>query len=497
MKLIFKSAIIFILFVTITNAQTGTRLVDFNAKSIGRGGTSIGVFDSNNLLMTNPAGISFLNNSAIDVNLSLMFPKVHFKNSINDADGDDNVFPLPSLSYVNKYQDSNFSWGIGFFTYGGMGADYKLNHNLFRDMATGKFIQQEYHSQIALMQGGLTAAYKLSENLSVGASLHLVYSTLEFAMPYSLKPSIMKGMAMPGMTFGQMFGAPPQMGGFGYDEVTAYAKMSDLTALGFNGKIGIAYKVNENLSIGLNYSSPITLTYKDGKADMDMTAQLMDGFGKAVMGYMMQNPGSTQQQAQGAIMSQFAQMGIDLSKGAAATYDMEAELSFPQSFGFGLSYKINRDFMVAADFEYLNWADAFDKMSLKLSNGNNPNINKMIGSSSMNIDFPMNWENSLLIKVGVEYNATPDLALRVGFANGANPVPSSTIFSIFPAVVENHITAGLSYKVSAPLTINAALEMGLENSVDGSKPHVLAHEYEGSTSTLSTTLLHLGVSYNL
>ncbi|MDX9924922.1 MAG: outer membrane protein transport protein, partial [Ignavibacteriaceae bacterium] len=363
--------------------------------------------------------------------------------------------------------------------------------------ATGKFIQQEYHSQIALMQGGLTAAYRLSENLSVGASLHLVYSTLEFAMPYSLKPSIMKGMAMPGMTFGQMFAAPPQMGGFGYDEVTAYAKMSDLTALGFNGKIGIAYKVNENLSIGLNYSSPITLTYKDGKADMDMTAQLMDGFGKAVMGYMMQNPGSTQQQAQGAIMSQFAQMGIDLSKGAAATYDMEAELSFPQSFGFGLSYKINRDFMVAADFEYLNWADAFDKMSLKLSNGNNPNINKMIGSSSMNIDFPMNWENSLLIKVGVEYNATPDLALRVGFANGANPVPSSTIFSIFPAVVENHITAGLSYKVSAPLTINAALEMGLENSVDGSKPHVLAHEYEGSTSTLSTTLLHLGVSYNL
>ncbi|MFA7289801.1 MAG: outer membrane protein transport protein, partial [Melioribacteraceae bacterium] len=137
------------------------------------------------------------------------------------------------------------------------------------------------------------------------------------------------------------------------------------------------------------------------------------------------------------------------------------------------------------------------KMSLKLSNGSNANINKMLGSSSMNVDFPMNWENSLLIKVGVEYNASPELTLRAGFANGANPVPSSTIFSIFPAVVENHITAGLSYKVSAPLTINAAFELGLENSVDGSTPHVLAHEYEGSTSTLSSTLLHLGVSYNL
>ena len=41
-------------------ATNGTRVVGFNAKTIGRGGTTIGLFDSPVLMMTNPAGISFL-----------------------------------------------------------------------------------------------------------------------------------------------------------------------------------------------------------------------------------------------------------------------------------------------------------------------------------------------------------------------------------------------------------------------------------------------------
>ncbi|MBK7868867.1 MAG: hypothetical protein IPJ75_18750 [Ignavibacteriales bacterium] len=66
--------------------------------------------------------------------------------------------------------------------------------------------------------------------------------------------------------------------------------MKELTAIGFNGKI-VAYKVNEELSMGLSYTLPTNLTYKNGKASMDMTAQLNDAFGKAVAGYMQQNPG--------------------------------------------------------------------------------------------------------------------------------------------------------------------------------------------------------------
>jgi long-chain fatty acid transport protein len=492
MKQLYKSLLMVFTLVSLLYPQTGTRLVDYNAKSLGRGGTSIGVFDGTDLMMTNPAGISFLDHSILDADFSLMFPSLHFKNSLNDADGDKNTFPLPSLAYVNKSNGSNFTWGFGFFTSGGMGADFNLQNALY-----GTALQQ-YHSKLASMQGGVTGAYRFTDNFSVGVSLHLVYSMLEFSMPYSLNPSVMQGIAMPGMTFGQMFSAPSSMGGFGYDEVTATAKMTDLTAIGFNGKIGFAYKMNDKLSFGLSYTMPTSLTYKNGKATMDMTAQLNDAFGKAVQGYLMQNPGKSQAQAQTAVMAQFSGLGIDLSQGAATNYDLNVDLKFPQSIGFGVSYAACSNFKLALDAEWINWANAFDNMTIKLSNGTNSNINKMLGNNgTFSLDFPMNWKNAGLIKLGGEYNVNEDLTLRLGYAYSGNPVPESTIFPVFPAIVENHLMLGGSYKISSPLTVHAAFEMGLNKSETASSPSLIADEYSGSTSQLSTVLVHIAVSYAL
>jgi len=320
---------------------------------------------------------------------------------------------------------------------------------------------------------------------------------LEFWMPYSLDPSVMKGVAMPGMTFGQLFAAPPSAGGFGYTEVTASAKMSNLSATGFNGKVGLAYKVNDQLSLGFSYTLPTSLTYKNGKASMDMTAQFNDAFGKAVMGYLAQNPSKTPAEAQAAVGAQFAGMGIDLSKGVIADYDLEVELAFPQSFGMGFSYKTSDVLTLSGDVEWLNWKNAFDKMTLNLSGGANPNINTMLGNSgTFTLDFPLQWENSVIVKLGAEYNVNNSLQLRVGYAYGSNPVPAATIFPVFPAIVDQHVMLGGSYKVMDKLTMHAAFEIALSKSLEASNPSLIADEYDGSTSTLGTMLFHLGASYN-
>ncbi len=499
MKII--SRIIFFITVILTIpavAQTGTRMVGFDARTIGRGGVSIGYFDSPELLMTNPAGISFLNGSMLDASFSLMVPSLHFTNTLNNKDGKTNYFPLPDVSYVNNPGDK-LTWGVGFFTQGGMGADFTLNNPLFVDQS-GNFIPQDYHSKLAVMQGGPSVAYKFTPSFSVGISAQLVYSMLEFKMPYSLSPSIMNGIVNPltGMTFGQMFSASPLQGGFGYQEVTAATDMNNLTAISFTGKIGFAYKVDDQISLGLTYSLPTSLTYKNGKATMDMTAQLNDAFGKAVQGYMMQNPGTTQEQAQGAVMQQFSQMGIDLSKGAKDSFDLENKLTMPQSLGFGIEYKPSSVFNLGLDLEWINWKSAFDKMSLSLSNGTNPNIQKMMGNSgSFNIDFPMDWKDAVLIKVGGEYNVNNDLTVRAGFAYSNNPVPASTVFPVFPAIVESHVMLGAGYKINEYFMINAAYELGLSNKQTASNPSIIANEFNGSTSELGTNIFNLSVSWNL
>jgi long-chain fatty acid transport protein len=295
-----------------------------------------------------------------------------------------------------------------------------------------------------------------------------------------------------------MFAAPPAQGGFGYTEVTAAANMKDLNAVSFTGKIGFAYQVNDKLSLGLTYSLPTQLTYKNGKATMDMTAQLNDAFGKAVMGYMFQNPSATQQEAQAAVMQQFSQMGIDLSKGAVDNYNLQVKLKLPQSLGFGVAYKATENLKMGLDIEWVNWKNAFDKMTINLSDGSNPNIKTMMGNNgSFEINFPMDWKDVVLVKIGGEYNVNTDLTVRAGFAYGNNPVPSSTIFPVFPAIVESHITVGAGYKLTDKLTVNAAYELGLNVKETASNPSIIANEYNQSTSQLGTNLFHVSFAWNL
>lgn len=479
-------------------SQNGTRLIGFDAKTTGRGGVSTGFFDNTSLLMTNPAGISFLKENMLEADFSMMMPKLKFTNTINTAEGNSNTYPLPSLGVTYTPKKSKLTIGLGFFTNGGMGSDFKLNHQLFKDQA-GNYVQQEYYSKFAVMQGGPSVSYKLSKNFSAGISAHMYYSMMDFRMPYSLSPNELKGVVNPqtGMTFGQMFSAPQSQGGLGYSEVTAYAKMSDLTAIGFGGKIGLAYKVNDMFSLGLSYTLPVDLTYKNGKADMDMTYQMNDAFGRVVTGYMTNYPGITQQQAMDSAMNAFSQMGIDLSLGAKATYDLENKLSMPQQISFGFSYAApNKKFRFGMDFEWLNWKKAFEKMELSMTGGQNANINRMMGNTgSFSLNFPLEWKDSYIIHAGGEYDISKIFTMRLGYTYGTNPVPESTVFPVFPAIVENHIMAGGTLNFSPKFAVNFAYEMALKKELTASNPSTVASEYSSSTSSLETMLFHLSLTW--
>lgn len=477
-------------------AQSGTIMISNDAQSAGRGGTSIGVFNSYELMMTNPAGLSFVKGSSVSVNLSVMQSNTHFKNTINDTDGTTNYSPLPDLGYINKSAESKWTWGFGAFTQGGMGADFSLNNALYRD-AQGNYELQDYHSKFAVMEFGPSVAYKLTEKLAIGASLHAVYSMMEFQMPFGMNPSIMEGVAMPGLSFGQLFAADPSQGGFGYQEVIASANMSDLSTISWTGKVGLAYKPNDKLSIGLNFNLPIALNFKSATASMDMTAQFNDAFGKAVQGYMFQNPGSTPDEAMAAVAGQFGQMGIDLSKGVAGEYDLDLNMKMPLSIGYGMSYQASQKINLSFDMIWTNWANAFDKMEMTMTDGTNTNINTMIGGSGFSFDFPLKWKNNVTLKVGGEYAFTDQFTFRMGYAYNNNPTPASTVFAIFPAIVEHHITLGGTYQLAKKLSINAAIETALDNSLTATHFSEVQSEFSNSTSELNTLIGHISFTYKL
>jgi long-chain fatty acid transport protein len=79
------------------------------------------------------------------------------------------------------------------------------------------------------------------------------------------------------------------------------------------------------------------------------------------------------------------------------------------------------------------------------------------------------WQDVNVYKVGAEWRANDDWTLRAGYAYSDNPITSSdvTLNILAPGVVQHHITAGASYKMSDRNTIEFSGMYVPESTVSG------------------------------
>ena len=308
------------------------------------------------------------------------------------------------------------------------------------------------------------------------------------------------------MTFGQMFAGDPAQGGLGYTEVTATADMEDgVTAIGFGGTIGFGYEMNEQFSIGLSYTMQSDLTF-DGDAGMDMTEQFGHAYGLMVgntLNYMFSqgmvvDPENPTPEEMGAAMDMvngsLTAMEIDMAKGMAADYKTEVEMSWPQMIDFSMSLAPIKTTTIYVDLKWINWETAMKDFKMTMTEGTNDNINKMMGSDEVVMVMPLKWKDQVVIALGVQHQFNDMFSARVGYNYGSNPVRTKTLMPLFPAIVEQHITAGVGIAPSKNLAFDLGFEFvpEVEDEVEESD---VATEYNGSTSSLSELLFHFGINY--
>ena len=77
-----------------------------------------------------------------------------------------------------------------------------------------------------------------------------------------------------------------------------------------------------------------------------------------------------------------------------------------------------------------------------------------------------------------------------------NKVTSTTISIQSEVTSKSKNFLGAGYKLSENIIVNAAFEMGLNNSLKASNPSLIANEYSNSTSELATTLIHFSFNYS-
>jgi long-chain fatty acid transport protein len=458
-------------------AQTTGYLLPCSAAApLARGCTLLSATGEPATMLGNPAGLASLAGPALSLAGSAFMPTMDYANSVNPrVSGQDNTYMLPAVFIADRAR-GRFTFGLGAQTLGGMGADYRLTHALLG-------ADQTYHSRFGLMKAAAAAAMTLTDQLALGGSFGALYGQLEFATPYSMNPLAFAGMA----GLAQDPDYAPLFGGF--TEMTAYADMRSLSGFAVSGSASVEYRPSRRVTLAASYVPRSTLTMSGGTAAMNMNAQ----FAQLYQALVAAKDGDD-----AMVNAQLDAFGIDMSTGMATAFDAEVDFGVPATATLALGVRPNDRWGLGLDLGWIGYERGFQYMDVRMRNGTNRNINILMNGDPSNGAFdagwPLEWKDAWVARLGGEWQAPQQLVARAGVMYGTNPVPDNTLFTIFPAVVETALSGGLAYRagsVTASLTYAHALRRGQTAAT----PHMVACEYEGSTSRLAEDMIAVGLTW--
>ncbi len=358
------------------------------ARSMSMGGTDVAWAESPLEAMgDNPAGLGFLTTREFDLGGVVVVPEGHFSKPSSSSSSDLNDSPegLPEAALGVPLEQSPITFGLSFIPDSMLLADWNYLDPPGGLSGTTSYGQQTDKSEIIALRTALGMGVRVTDKLSLGLNLGLIYNQNELVTPYVFQNL-----------------QPPADAPFNGAKTLLNL---DTSGFGWNAQIGLLYRPLTNLQFGISYKSQYTV-HSTGDATGNPSAEL----------------------------------GLSLP----FHYDAEVDNTFPQEVSVGASWKFHPQWRLAAQVDWIDWADAFDTLPVILKNGSNPTLNSALGSNFQD-SIPLNWKSEFVYRVGLEYAMTQNLYLRAGYSYGHSPVPDSTLTPMTAAIMEHTVTAGMGY----------------------------------------------------
>ena len=124
----------------------------------------------------------------------------------------------------------------------------------------------------------------------------------------------------------------------------------------------------------------------------------------------------------------------------------------PAMLGLGLAWQANERLMVAADVKDVMWGSSMNTVTI-YQNG-------MVVAP-----FQQDWDDQIVLSLGLAYRFSDAFTGRVGYNHGKNPIPDAFVNYLWPAIMEDHYTAGFGYAFSKQSALNFGLSYVPEVSV--------------------------------
>jgi len=196
--------------------------------------------------------------------------------------------------------------------------------------------------------------------------------------------------------------------------------------------------------------------------------------------------------ATGNASALFAALGAN----AASTFSYNASVKniLPQSVNGNIAWHLNPRWTLAFQTDWVNWSNSFVNLPVTLTNGSNPVINSVAGSSTLVDGVPLNWKDQYSFHGGVERMLTESTSLRFGYEHGNSPVPNGTLTPMTAAIMTNQLSTGFAYhagrsRFDIAYTYDPVSQQQVQQS------NLLAGEYNNSTDRIGLQSLTLGYSF--
>ncbi|MCF8412335.1 MAG: outer membrane protein transport protein [Melioribacteraceae bacterium] len=224
----------------------------------------------------------------------------------------------------------------------------------------------------------------------------------------------------------------------------------------------VAYKVTEALSIGGSFrfaygdvliNRNIYIAPFAGTANVDLSGD-GTGFGYSLsMLYKKSDKFSFGMHYQSEVVMTFE--GDAVTEGPAALASaypkggIEAQLTTPSNLLIGVAFKPADQWTVTYDFQWIGWS-SYDKLEVKFLDMRTSDGTPLVSSAVRD------YNDTYIIRGGVEYQFSEKLALRGGLLYDNNPVNDALVEPTLPDADRIGLNIGAGYKITDNITVDFA-----------------------------------------
>jgi long-chain fatty acid transport protein len=365
-----------------TRATNGYQLIGIGQYQMGMAGAVVAAPGDPMTAITNPAGLAWLQPQAA-FSMEGFFPERRADFGAGTVGSHSDLYGVPALGWLAPAFGPHLYFGGGFYGTSGMGVNYQQSNYFGGSL--------ESYSNISFANIAPALAWKPAKNWSVGIALNLAYETASF------QQTVATGNTVSGLNLA-----------------------NSTSAFGIGGTIGAMYEVNEYITLGLSYRSPIIFTPLTYQASYESLA---------------------------------AQGGPTGGPGQYSTH-----LNYPQQVAFGVAFHPTPQWTISLEGQWINWHATM----------NNMNIHGPWNGTSY-VSLPLHWHDEAVANLGLQYQINKWLTVRGGYCYGSNPIGSQDLAAnlILPAIMTNQITVGATQKLGMGWSLTEAYMHAFQQSMSG------------------------------